>query len=580
MSDVIALQETKSVQGRVTVAHLLLGLVTIVAGINRLVGLEHIPFSPAEASHALQLWGLWRQGEMVGAMTSSPAYFAPASILFQLFGDSEAALRLVPALFGVGLVLLPWLLRRQIGVAGALVASLLLAISPTVSNLARTVGGDSPAIFAFLLVGVAGIRYLDKGSSRWLTILAVGLGFGFTSSPIFYTGLSAIGVGWLIQHWIGPPLIEQLPRPTSLEKRHAIIWGAGTFLGVATLFLWLPAGLGGAANELGKWVAQFDFNASALDWVSPILLFGRYEPILLLVGGIAGIWVTWRGYELASTVVYIIVAGIVLIFLQPGQVGNVAVLVVPASLLVGIFVEKIVSQPSQHPDGYRYTLAFTGILLLAGGIFTGMVARQLRIAQYNSDDFVHLWLALTMIALSIALVFYANVIDRAIAGKSSIFALLILLTAFTWGNSWWLNQQAANDTRTRWVQTATSSDVTQLVEVATETARQWGVDEQSVTLLATVDSPILRWYLRHFDQAQFGESGLVDTRHDLIITPQNAGTQLADSYFGTDFSLLNHDTPMSLGYSALMKYLLFREVNAGINQTNVILWVREDLITR
>src|SRR5947208_15319508 len=52
------------------------------------------------------------------------------SLLYGKYGLSTYAIRLVPALFGIGIVWLVFYLRRSIGTFGSLAAALLMAVSP------------------------------------------------------------------------------------------------------------------------------------------------------------------------------------------------------------------------------------------------------------------------------------------------------------------------------------------------------------------------------------------------------------------------------------------------------------------
>lgn len=81
---------------------------------------------------------------------------------FFLFGDGEASLRLPMALFGVGLVLVPLILKPRLGQFGALAAAFLLTFSPAFLYYSRFARNDIfMAVFTLALVG-AMWRYLDE----------------------------------------------------------------------------------------------------------------------------------------------------------------------------------------------------------------------------------------------------------------------------------------------------------------------------------------------------------------------------------------------------------------------------------
>ena len=132
----------------------------------------------------------------------SPAYLTLTSLLMPFLGVSDVTARLVPALFGLGLVMLPWLLRDRLGQIGALLAAALFAVSPLYAAISRTAGGDAIALFAILLVTVASLRLRDGGSDIWLYTLAGALGLGLASSPLIYSGLITLAIAWFAQRLV------------------------------------------------------------------------------------------------------------------------------------------------------------------------------------------------------------------------------------------------------------------------------------------------------------------------------------------------------------------------------------------
>ncbi len=572
--------QTKPFSLSLTLGHVGLGIILLIAGIFRLINIGETPLSPDEASQALHVWRFWSSSAANIPFAGSPAYFTPTALLTQILGDSDGVMRLAPALFGWAAVGTPWLLRRRLGEVGALTAAILLAISPTAVSASRTAGGDSAAMFALLLSLIAFIRYLDAADAKWLIIAAAGIGLGLTTAPQFYSGLLILAAGWGISRWIGPELVEMPLGISASARRNAYLFGGAIFFVLATMAFLHPAGLGGAANNLGEWLSRFGVSSDPMELIAPILVFGRYEPILLFVGGVAGIWGTWKGRPLPSFLIYALIVGIVLFFAQPGTVANTLALTPWAALLVGFFVSEALKLPLA--PGVEKGMREAAILAqtLVGAAFVGMIARQTKVALYNPDDFAHFWIAMGLLAVGGAVFLILFTFDKNLAFQAGLGAALILLGAFSWGNSWWLNHRAANDTRTQWVAVATDHDVRFLEETVRETAWQWLGSEAEASLLSTVDTPVLRWYLRDFPQAQFGESGLPAADHHLIITPTDVELPMENQYLGSDFKLIRNDLDVPLSSRQTAAYLLFWEIPAGINATSIILWVKEDIIIR
>ena len=165
----------------VTVADGLMVVIGLVAAVARLANLGVLPLSPGEADAALSSWQFAR-GVPLTAPPVSPAYFSFTSLLMSLGGDGDAIARLVPALFGLLTVLLPWLWRGRFRPAVWLTAGVLLAVSPIHMIISRTAGGEAIALFALTLLAVAATR-LDEGDG-WGMAAGAALGLGLTLSLI------------------------------------------------------------------------------------------------------------------------------------------------------------------------------------------------------------------------------------------------------------------------------------------------------------------------------------------------------------------------------------------------------------
>src|SRR5437016_1225278 len=84
-----------------------------------------------ESLHALYSWYLYTgRGYVHDPMMHGPWQFHWTALIYFLFGDSDFTARLAPVLFGTWLIAAPYFLRREIGRSGAIVASVLFALSP------------------------------------------------------------------------------------------------------------------------------------------------------------------------------------------------------------------------------------------------------------------------------------------------------------------------------------------------------------------------------------------------------------------------------------------------------------------
>lgn len=152
-----------------------------VAGlVMRLVDLGERPLHHDESLDAWFSWR-WLNGTFDGY---DPVYHGPLRFyvtggFYWIFGDSVTSARLISALTGTLIILLPWFLRHQIGRVAAGAASVALAVSPSFLYYSRFARED--AFFAFLTLGF------------FVTLL------GFIRRPRWWH--PSVGALWLAAMW-------------------------------------------------------------------------------------------------------------------------------------------------------------------------------------------------------------------------------------------------------------------------------------------------------------------------------------------------------------------------------------------
>ena len=568
-------EATSNRLAKMTVADGLLVLVLILTAVHRLTDLGHIPLSPQEAESALSAWQWWQPEDMTTAIASA-AYFSLTSLITPLFGYSDGVMRLIPALFGIGLVALPWFLRERLGLIGALVMSLFLGVSPLQSAVARTAGGEAMALFALLLTAVAWIRFQDSADVRWFNTLFMALALGAASAPLFYSGLLTLAVALWLQQIIGPRLVEN-NKVNWLERRdwrRARIIGLSTFLAISTLFLWNLGGLGAAARLLGDWITQFRIQTDVIALLNPILVFGRYEILLFVLGTLLLAWAIWRNESTAVLAAFWFVSIFILILVQHGQTHNAVLLTLPGYLLVGLLTNNLWAGRRE-----QVAYALTGGLIFLGVLIWVNLARYGRVFP---NQLGYLWIAVLALALALTAVYVvASGWHVKIAWQAILASLLTLFVFYQWGTGWWLSHEAANDPRERWVALpATDDDVRVLNVTLREVSRQATNSDFDLAVFSTVDTPILRWYLRDYEKAKLGNAIPTNASYDAIIsTADQTALRLGSDYLGTDFGLTRVNLLPNPGPPVLdaFRWWLFHESNTIVEQEQVILWVRSDL---
>jgi predicted membrane-bound mannosyltransferase len=189
-----------------------------------------------ETIHTYYSWGMY-SGEVPyvhNPLMHGPFLFHGNALVYLLFGASDVTSRLLPALSGVLLVGLPWLLRgpRFLGHWGALAAGFMLLISPAFLYYTRYIRHDPYTAVGSLILCIAIFRYLEHPQRRWLVTAFAATAFLLTNHEIVF----AIGLAFVVALW-GALLWGPL---RALVPVHLVFAG----LGLVVLFLRRTAGWG------------------------------------------------------------------------------------------------------------------------------------------------------------------------------------------------------------------------------------------------------------------------------------------------------------------------------------------------
>jgi predicted membrane-bound mannosyltransferase len=157
--------------GRVVVGLVLLGLAA------RLIALGARPLHHDES---LDAWFSWKflNGTYEGydPVYHGPLRFYVTALFFAVMGESVVIARLLAALSGAVVVMLPWFWRRDLGMAGTVAAVGLLAVSPSMLYFSRMGREDAPFLalsFGAVLVFVALLRSPASWQPAALLVLIV-----------------------------------------------------------------------------------------------------------------------------------------------------------------------------------------------------------------------------------------------------------------------------------------------------------------------------------------------------------------------------------------------------------------------
>jgi 4-amino-4-deoxy-L-arabinose transferase-like glycosyltransferase len=118
----------------------------------------------------------------------------------RLLGLNPMAVLLPEALCGVASVLFLWdAVRRQLGRLAALIAGVLLALTPVAVLMFRYNNPDALLVLLLVAAAWAVVRGLDRGRIRWVVLASVLVGFAFLTKYLqAYLVLPAFALAWLV----------------------------------------------------------------------------------------------------------------------------------------------------------------------------------------------------------------------------------------------------------------------------------------------------------------------------------------------------------------------------------------------
>jgi uncharacterized protein (TIGR03663 family) len=152
-----------------------------------------------ESLHAYFSWEFYTgRGYQHNPLMHGPFQFHGMAGMFWLLGDSDFTARVLPALMGTGMVLLPLLLRHRIGNVGALITSTLLTFSPVLLYYSRFARED--IYMGFWTLALVGLiwRYIDERKPRWLYLAAAVVALGFSTKENQFMVVAMLGLGMVV----------------------------------------------------------------------------------------------------------------------------------------------------------------------------------------------------------------------------------------------------------------------------------------------------------------------------------------------------------------------------------------------
>ena len=154
----------------------------------------HYGWKLANSSGALFGWPwIFGTGYIHSAWMHGPFQIEMTALIFTIFGDTDFTSRLGYALFGTALVGLPYFLRDHIGRQGAVIAAVMLALSPALLYFSRFGRNDIIMMFWAVALFILMWRYLHGGRRLNLYVASAILALMFATKETTYLLVAIFG---------------------------------------------------------------------------------------------------------------------------------------------------------------------------------------------------------------------------------------------------------------------------------------------------------------------------------------------------------------------------------------------------
>lgn len=557
-------------------------LIALLALALRLYDLGGRPLQDREASQALAAWRFY-SGQAENLRGYSPLLLSGDVLAFTLFGANDFTARLIPALFGTALVLLPYWLRHRLGRPGALVTSLFLTLSPSTLFLSRYAGGEIIVAFSAVAMVIGFFGYLEEKRPLYLYILGAGLALALGAGSAVYTVLFIFGTSFIFlallnrlgratENW--STIIDTLRSIYERELlRNNVVFFVVVFILTCTLLLTNPGGIQASIDLFPAWLQGLIPGSQT--WYFHLQLLFTYEPFIV-VFGLAGLvyYLVVRGNFFANFLIYWAVISIYIHTIAgSGAPTDVILSLLPLTLLAGLFLGRFL-------EGLLQSASWGGeglFLAIAGSVFVYLLFELSGYATSGQQAYLLLVVVAFLLPLGLLALYWVWFGQR-VALQSGGLTLLLVLGFLNLGFSWTLNYRPDNNPWQTMIARPSAPGVLNLVSTLEQVSAEREGDRHliALTVEGTAD-PLLPWYLRDFRNARFVHTLDTTITVPVVITSgQGDDPALSESYSGQDFALRSSWRLEGLWGPDLVRWLLYRQAPTRPQEERVILWVKQE----
>ncbi|KAF5411430.1 MAG: hypothetical protein C5S43_03345 [Candidatus Methanocomedens sp.] len=383
--------------------------IIIAATVLRLYQLDVRPFHHDEAAVGSFAYKLFTNGNYAyDPVFHGPFLYYLTVAVFNIIGDTEFAARLVPALTGVGMVLLVYPFRHYLGRPGWLITAAFFAFSPSFLYYSRFFRNDIFITFFTFTAMLCAAKYLEqRNNSNRLIYVALGsaaLAFSVTAKENAYVTLALLGfpVGMYILYrlWLGYRTRHLRHDPVAFIEKNLFnfIMDAGLFVVVflaiyvvlySYFFKDLEAAKGATFSAFSHWYEMHEIEriGGPPYYYFPLLFL--YElPIALfaLLGSIEYTvrFIKNRDNPMMAFLVYFLAVNLAA-YAYIGEKVPWLILhpLLPAILIAGAYLGEIIPALKQRP---RWAEAIFMVILIFSSSFFLYTSYNLNYKNYSDPS--------------------------------------------------------------------------------------------------------------------------------------------------------------------------------------------------
>ena len=360
-------------------------LLLALAAALRLPHLDVRPLHHDEGTNVIFLLRLMREGtyQYDPSNYHGPLLYFLSVVPFLLFGTTTVTLRIVPAILGTLMAPLPWLLRKELGRAGAIASGVLLAVSPSLVYYSRDNIHEIYLVFLTLALVSAAVRAVMSGRRAPVVLAGMAAGGIVATKETACLTFLALAAGLALSKGAG------LTRPS--PGAALMFLGAACLVAVA-LYSDLFTDLDGLVRPFAAfrlWGARgLHAEGHGKPWWYFLGILGKDEPAILAAGALGTAIALWRrdrfgiflfGWAGATLLAYSSIP-----YKTPWLVLSG---VLPLALLGGTAVQAgLDSRPGRGGRGTTGRVRWlVGLLFAMGAAVSARRAFDLSFVRYDDD---------------------------------------------------------------------------------------------------------------------------------------------------------------------------------------------------